>query len=386
MTIATSPFPGVPVVDADGHILEPRDLWERELPPKFRDAAIKVTWNEQTRMEDEWVNGTLLFPGLATTNGWARLPRAVRDNPVGLRWEDLTPAGLHGKDRVAELDREGIDIAVLYPSLGLGIGGITDAEHAVLACRIYNDWLASYCAEGPGRLIGIGAIPMQDPTEAAREAERCVRELQFRGVFIRPNPCGDLFAHDRAYDPLWEVLQGLGVPAGFHPAGFPDTFGAAKTYGALWRGMTPLGKVLNFMIDVVTTFTMLIAAGTLDRFPSLKLIVLESGVGWLPWWLDKMDHWNEARLAGPAIELKPSEYVARQIWVSGDPDETSFPTAAQIAPANRLLWASDFPHLDILESEPSATEELYEHLGGLPREVAEGILGRNACELYGLAG
>jgi len=114
--------------------------------------------------------------------------------------------------------------------------------------------------------------------------------------------------------------------------------------------------------------------------------VLESGVGWLPWWLDKMDHWNEARLAGPAVELKPSEYVARQIWVSGDPDETSFPAAAQVAPANRLLWASDFPHLDILESEPSATEELYEHLGGLPRDVAEGILGRNACELYGLAG
>ncbi|HZQ57501.1 MAG TPA: amidohydrolase family protein [Acidimicrobiales bacterium] len=384
MTTPTSPFPGVPVVDADGHILEPRDLWERELPAKFRDATIKVTWNEATQTEDEWVNGALLFPGLATTNGWARLPRSVRDNPVGLRWEDLTPAGLHGKDRVAELDREGIDVAVLYPSLGLGIGGLTDPEHAVLACRIYNDWLASYCAEGPGRLIGIGAIPMQDPAAAAREAERCVRELQFRGVVIRPNPCGELFAHDRAYDPLWEVLQGLGVPAGFHPAGFPDTFGAAQTYGPLWRGMTPLGKVLNFMIDVVTTFTMLIASGTLDRFPSLKLIVLESGVGWLPWWLDKMDHWNEARLPGPSIELRPSDYVRRQVWVSGDPDETSFPLAAQVAPADRLVWASDFPHLDILESEPSATAELYEHLGALPAAVAEGILGRNACELYGL--
>jgi predicted TIM-barrel fold metal-dependent hydrolase len=148
--------------------------------------------------------------------------------------------------------------------------------------------------------------------------------------------------------------------------------------------MTPLGKVLNFMIDDLTTFTMLIAAGVLDRYPELKLIVLESGVGWLPWWLDKMDHWNEARLAGPSLALKPSEYVARQVWVSGDPDETSFPFAAHVAPANRLIWASDFPHLDILESEPSATAELFEHLEGMPRDTAEGILGRNACELYGL--
>jgi predicted TIM-barrel fold metal-dependent hydrolase len=204
-------------------------------------------------------------------------------------------------------------------------------------------------------------------------------------VFIRPNPCGDLFPHDPVYDQLCEVLQGLGVPARFHPAGFPDTFGAARTYGALWRGMTPLGKVLNFMIDDLTTFTMLIAAGVLDRFPALNLIVLESGVGWLPWWLDKMDHWNEARLAGPSIELRPSDYVRRQVWVSGDPDETSFPLAVQVAPVDRLIWASDFPHLDILESEPSATAELYEHLAGMPRVAAEGILGRNACELYGLS-
>src|SRR5579872_2084023 len=258
---ATSPFPGAPVVDADGHVLEPRDLWERQLPEKFRSAAVKVTWNEDTQMEDEWVNGVRLFPGLATTNGWARLPRSVRDNPVGLRWEDLTPAGLHGKDRVAELDREGIDTAVLYPSLGLGIGGLVDPEHAVLACRIYNDWLAGYCSADPGRLIGVGAIPMQDPPAAAREAERCVRDLGFRGVFIRPNPILDRWPHHRVYDELWATVEGLGVPVGLHPAGFPDTLGAARTYGPQWREITPLGKVINFMVDVVNTFTMMIAAG-----------------------------------------------------------------------------------------------------------------------------
>ena len=106
MTPAPRPYPGVPVVDGDGHILEPRDLWERELPDRLKDVAIKIVWNEETRKEDEFVQNVNVAPGVGTCNGWARLPRSVRDNPVGLRWEDLTPAGLYPKDRLAELDRE----------------------------------------------------------------------------------------------------------------------------------------------------------------------------------------------------------------------------------------------------------------------------------------
>ena len=85
-----------------------------------------------------------------------------------------------------------------------------------------------------------------------------------------------------------------------------------------------MGKVINFMIDTVTCFTMMMSAGIFDRNPTLKVIVLESGVGWVQWWAEKMDHWYKARLAGPSLELLPSEYVERQVWFSGDPDESSF--------------------------------------------------------------
>ncbi len=384
-TAGSRPYPGVPVIDADGHVLEPRDLWARRLPARFRDQAIEIRWNEATRTEDEWAGGVNLMPGLGTTNGWARLPRAVRDDPTGLRWEDLTPAGHHAADRVAELDREGIDQAVLYPSLGLVLGGLTDPEHAVAACRVYNDWLAEFVASDPHRLIGVGAVPMQAPAEAPREAERAVRELGFRGIFVRPNPVNDLWPHHRVYDALWETVDGLGVPVGLHPAGFPDTFGAAQLYGAQWKGITPMGKVINFMIDTVTCFTLMMSAGIFDRCPGLKVIVLECGVGWVQWWMEKMDHWNLARLAGPALELAPSEYVARQVWFSGDPDERSFGPVTGVCPDTRLLWASDFPHLDVLWSEPSVTAELYQTLADLPTETAKRILGRNAQSVYGLA-
>lgn len=379
------PYPGVPVIDADGHVLEPRDLWAKKLPPKYRENAIEIRWNEETQLEDEWAGGVNIMPGLGTTNGWARLPRSIRDNPKGLRWEDLTAAGRNAKDRVIELDREGIDAAVLYPSLGLVLGGLTEPGHAVAACKIYNDWLAEYVAVAPDRLVGIGAIPMQDPAAAVDEVERAINELGFHGLFVRPNPVNDLWSHHAVYEPLWETIAGLGVPIGLHPAGFPDTFGAARHYGAQWKGITPMGKVINFMIDTVTCFTMMMSAGIFDRNPTLKVIVLESGVGWVQWWAEKMDHWYKARLPGPSLELLPSEYVERQVWFSGDPDENSFESVAKVIPTNRLLWASDFPHLDILWDEESVTEELYERLEFMDDHISREILGLNAQEVYNLS-
>ena len=168
-------------------------------------------------------------------------------------------------------------------------------------------------------------------------------------------------------------LQSADTASGDEPLRFADTFGAARSYGPQWKSITPLGKVINFMVDVVNTFTMMIGAGILDRYPALKLIVLESGVGWLPWWLDKMDHWNEARLAGPSIELPPSAYVARQIWISGDPDERSFATVSQLAPSNRLIWASDFPHSDA--KYPGVVDELREHTVEMAEEPIQSYLG-----------
>jgi uncharacterized protein len=383
-TTEQRPYGAAEVIDGDGHVLEPRDLWTKELPPRWRDRALSVQWDPDSETEYQTCDGVAMNIGLGTTNGWARLPRSIRDDPRGLRWEDLTPAGLTGPDRVVELDREGIDRAVLYPSQGLLLGGLTDPELATLTARIYNDWLAEFCSAAPDRLVGVAAVPMQDPAAAAVEAERAVRELGFRGVFVRPNPVGDIHPHDSVYDPLWDVCQGLDIPVGLHAAGTADTFGMARTFGPLWRGITPLGKPINFMVDTVQSFTMIIAAGVLDRFPSLKVAVLEAGVGWLHWWTDKIDHWNEARIAGPSIELKPSEYIDRQVWISGDPDEHSLATVTSIVPADRLIWASDFPHLDLLENEPSVTAELYEKLELIDRDVAVKILGANAVDLYGL--
>ncbi len=374
---------GKRVIDADGHILEPRDLWTRNVPRKYHEGTIQVVWNEALRLDQTLLDGQLIQRA-SVNNGMARQPAWRRADPSGWRWEEQTPAGLDPKARVAELDREGIDVAALYPSLGLLLGGIREPEHAVAACRAYNDWLAGFCKASPGRLVGVAALPMQDPEGAVAEARRAIEELGMRGVFVRPNPYNGRPLHDPAFDPLWATLEGLGAPAGLHPSGTTEVMGAANTFKPLWGPeFVYVGKPMHFMVDVVMTLSMLMGTGVLERFPGLKVVALEAGGGWLPHWVDKMDHWFEVvHYQVKHLSLKPSEYIRRQVWTSFDPDERTLPAVVQALGADRLIWATDFPHMDV--TAPSLTAELYEHIASLDEAAREKVLGQNARELYGL--
>ena len=163
------------VVDGDGHILEPRDLWEKRLAPSYRQHAIRVVWDPQTRHEQTLIGDTVVLPRGEVLAGFARRPVIARGQ--GARWEELAPGGLDPHERIKELDREGIAAAVLYPTQGLVLPSLYDAEVAAASCRVYNDWLAEFCHPYPKRLIGAAAVPLQDTKAAAREARRAVEKL-----------------------------------------------------------------------------------------------------------------------------------------------------------------------------------------------------------------
>src|SRR5256886_12083131 len=191
-----------------------------------------------------------------------------------------------GRANGAGMDTDGIDIAVLSPTIGLSIGNAPPAIAEGL-CRAYNDWLRDYCAAAPERLVGVGAVPMIDVEAAVAEARRCVRELGFRGVFIRPNPYGGHPFHDRWYDPFWKAAAALGVPVGFHPLAMWDMPGA--TLGFDFPDIS-YAAAAGFPIDSMVTLTHLVFSGVLERFPDLQVIVLESSGGWIQSWLERLDH------------------------------------------------------------------------------------------------
>ncbi len=378
------------IVDSDGHILEPPDLWTKNLPATLKDVALRTVYVKEAQGDALMVDrDTVVMPAPGAGNiGAARFPEAKRRlHWRGVSYRDGDPAGFDPHLRVKEMDREGIDIAVLYPSLALYLNGIKDVEHAVLACRIYNDWLADYCRVAPERMIGAAVIPWQDPPAAAKELRRAVEQLGFRGLFVRPNAYNQYMLHSPEWDVVWAVAQELGVPVGLHPGGTAEVWGTGQAYKpflAQWnRRIFPGYKVINFMFDNYFGLTLMAGTGVLERFPRLKVIVLESGGGWMPHWLDSMDHYGEmVPSERDGLSLKPSEYFMRQCYVSCDPDDKAYRFLPQIIGAERVLWATDFPHFDV--TAPSQVAELMKSLEGVDEQSRRTILGESAVQAYGL--
>ena len=366
-------------IDADGHVVEPADLWERELPASMRESGFRIRWNAETMQEEVHLEGRVLLPFGIVGVGMAGRP--FEDIGKGVRYSELLPGGSDPALRLEDLDTEGIDIAVLYPSIGLFLEAVEDPNLAEACCRVYNDWLADYCRRDPRRLIGVAAMPMQNVDAAVRELRRAHAQLGMKGAFIRPNPCKGRALHDPYFDPFWAAAAESGMPIGLHPSGAGDLPGA---FQGLRLDAPIMGHPSIFFIDDYIGFSHLVCGGVLQRHPKLTVVILEAGGGWLAHWFDRFDHF--AAVYGwmaPDLKLKPSEYFKRQCYVSFDPDETTLPLLTPIIGENRIVWASDYPHLDA--TYPGVVKELEEHLTKLPAGARDKVRGSNAARLYRLA-
>jgi predicted TIM-barrel fold metal-dependent hydrolase len=366
------------IVDSDGHVCEPADLWERRLPAHLADRGIRMRWNEGTGYDVAYVEDRVVTDrGLV---GLGNAGESFVDVGRGRHYEDLNPAGFDPHERVKVLDAEGIDISVMYPGMGLKLGGIQDPELAVWSCRVYNDWIAEWCAAAPDRLKGVGALPMQNPAAAAQEARR-IRDLGLVGTFVRPNAYNGVPFHHPSYTPVWEALEETGLPLGMHITGLSDMPGAARGVGALMAPGTH--HALIPVIDQMITLSNLTYGGVLERHPSLKVIVLECGGGWIAHWIDRLHEFEESySWAAASMSLTPGEYFRRQCWISFDPGERTVGALAPLVGADRFIWASDFPHNDA--KYPGVVDELREHNDHLPDEQRKGLYGLNACAVYGI--
>ena len=366
------------VIDADGHVCEPADLWTANLPFALRDQAIRLRWNEASGYDECFVEDRI-----ATDRGLVGLGNAGEDFVDfgrGRHYEALNPAGFDPLERVKVLDAEGIDVSVMYPGLGLKLGGIVDRELAVASCQVYNDWIAQWCAQAPDRLVGVGALPMQDPRRAADEVRR-IAALGLRAGFARPNAYNDRHLHHRAYTPVWEALCEVDLPIAFHPAGLADMPGAGRALTHLMAPGTHHALILLF--DEMMTLSNLVYGGVLERFPDLKVAILECGGGWIAHWMDRLDEFLESySWATGGLSLTPREYFQRQCWISFDPGEITAKVLAPIVGADRFVWASDFPHSDA--KYPGVVDELRESSEGMEPAARAALFGTNALTMYGM--
>lgn len=377
-------YPGV--VDADGHILEPPDLWERYLEPTYRDRAVRIR-KDPRGLEYLEVNGQ---PSKMVRNG-APASLGVMDQlagieyqrePTGLGYVDNASFGsMDAKERLQRLDIENIERVFLYPTLGLlWESECEDLELSVAYARAYNRWIVDFCSESNGRLLPIAHIPLAIPALAEQELRRAARD-GVKGFFVPPFIWSRKIHGHPDHHRVFAAAQELGLPFGLHPA-FEPHWAAPTRFGRMTGRDTGFFQNVTLGDAIRAGFTSLFQYGVFDLFPELRVIVLEIGAGWIGYWLERMDAVYASPL-GKSVPLKhkPSEYFRRQCWVSGDPDERALAGVIPLVGEDRFFWASDFPHAD---HPPAYVPNLSGLVGLLPVSARAKLLGQNVLNCYGL--
>ena len=373
-------------VDADGHILEPPTLWEDYIDPKFRDRALRIVMDDDG-LEELELNGKRStmskagFPASLGAMGAADLADMVK-NPARTYLTESPYGAMDPRERIELLDAENIDIAILYTTVGLlWEAEITDPALAQAYTTAYNRWICEFCKDEP-RLVPTAHLSLSDPAAAAKELARAVGEGA-KGVYVCP------FTHDGKplghpdHDVVFAAAQDHNIPFAIHP-----TFEPQWTKGSrmgTWEHVKQLRLLASVQASdgVRHQFTTLFDYGVYDKFPQLKVLVLESGGGWIGYWLDRIDAVYGHTFIGERVPLKhkPSDYFRSQIWISCDPDERTIPSLADRFGVDRFLWASDFPHAD---HTPEYIHDLNELVGSFRPEDRPKFIGGNARTLFGL--
>jgi predicted TIM-barrel fold metal-dependent hydrolase len=372
------------IIDADAHFAEPLDLWQKYIEPKYRERAFRVELGETAGQGKIIVDRKVsaLFPPeffkdvIPLTVGFGRHERL--SDPT-FKYEDGIPAAYDAGERVKWLDAEGIDKQFIYPTWGLlWEGDIEDPELAAAHCRAYNNWLWEVCAPYTDRLVPIAHISLRDVEEAVRELRR-IAKLGMKGVFIGSRPFeGRSFGHP-TYDPFWAEAQELGLPVSVHVVVWADYMGSA------WYKSGSASEVMYFSfmtrMDTRLAFTTMIYDGVFERFPRLKVVLVETQSGWLPEWLDGIDHRYKYLRQWSAMKCSANEYFRRQVWVSADPEERTLPSTVELLGEDKFFFGSDVPHAEGYEN-PLA--EAQKHLKNLSQSAQRKILGENAAKVFGL--
>ena len=384
----------VKVVDADSHLTEPHDLWTKRAPAGYEDRVPRV---EEVDGRPTWVvdGATLGFAGGGGVIDRQGKKFPFQESMVVWGIDRIHQAAFDPKARIEVLDESGIWAQVLFPnSIGLGGQGLSQAVKDPvlrrLCIEIYNDAMAEVQAESGNRLLPMPVLPAWDVGESVREAER-VAALGARGVNLTSDP-QDMGAPDlanRAWDPLWDVCDDLKLPVHFH---IGASLTAMNFYGNyFWPSQDEyikpaIGGTLLF-IGNARVVVNVILCGMLDRHPGLKLVSVESGIGWVPFILEAMDYEVFENAPEQAAELSrmPSEYFKDHwyatFWFESN-RASNLQALVDSVGEDNILFETDFPHPTCLYPKPLDT--VAEKMATLTPSARRKILGENAAKLYRL--
>ena len=343
----------LPVVDSDAHVVEPFELWD-ELPAEVRSLSrrreVLPDGREQLHHEGrpmrlDWTVGTLSTPGSAREGG-----------SLDIEFTDVDPAVNDAGRRVHLMDDQGVAVSILFPSITLGVDDITHDGYRRAHAELYNRWIADFCSLDPARLRWAAVIPLQEPTWALRELERCLSDGACAAMFSavtssRPHdlPYADPGRSDACrnlghpeLDRIYSLLSEAGRPAVAHALN-----PASNALGMGWlyanRTQWQMGQPFQMQLAILHVLD----GGVLERHPNLRYGFFEGDVGWLPHWLGRLEEtYEKFALLSRRPAASPIEQFRSQCVISGEPADRGLSPTLDMVGAERVLFASDWPHMD----------------------------------------
>ena len=393
----------IPIFDADTHVTEPPDVWTSRVASKWGDMIPHVRYEDAKASEDGGVSA-LFSPGaeeawfigeekilgaaISAQAGWKEPPPS---HPLKL--SEALPASYDAGERLKYMDEMGIAAQVLFPNVA-GLGSqiflkLKEPELMLECARAYNDFLIDWVAPDPKRFVPMCCTTFWDVETAPAEIERAAKighkGLVFTGT---PQSHGLPLLADRHWDPVWAAAQACNMPICFHVGSGDFDEMIDPEYIKAFGLKTYLGRICTrLFLENGNQLTDLLLSGILPRFPELKFISVESGIGWIPFVLESVDYHFQAGDAAsecPEFEMLPSEYFHRQVYGCYWFERTAPKYLLDAIGVNNILFETDFPHSVCLYGREAIDGNIEAGLGDQPESVQRRILHDNAAELFGV--
>ena len=380
----------LPIIDVDQHLFESRTTWSEFIEPAHRADALSITDDQDGWPWLTWRDGRLTplevpIPERSSLIGDDRL-RRLRGERAPAPFEELVPDTYRSAAaRLASLDEFGLDAAVMFPNYGLlweqRLASDRPAQRA--NARAYNRFVAGVCADGEDRLFAVAHVMLHDPGWAVEEIAR-VRAEGVRLAMIAPAPVDGKPLSHADFDPVWAAFSEHGVAPVFHVSEFESPLHPAWRQGEPEDGERLFDSIFLYLAPAVALAD-LILNGTLERFPELRVGVVELTASWVPHFLLHIDGASDfyaQRHGEPYRRLaaRPSEYFLRQVRVAALPYEMPNRLVPRVGDETYMI-GSDWPHAEGVADPMAAAERA---VAGLTGTARANILGANASWLLGL--
>jgi predicted TIM-barrel fold metal-dependent hydrolase len=369
-----------PIIDADAHVYEPPDVWQARVPERLRKRAPRVA---RTDAGDVWSfddGERRRAVGLMAAAGASYLDF----RPSGLTYDSIRPGHFEPRARLADMDADGVQVQLLYPSVcEEGARMFGDERELQLACvRAYNQWLLEFCAAGRGRLFGHAVIPASGVADAVAELEWALRQ-DYRGVLISTFPNGTV-EPTPADEPFWARAEEAGVPVALHIGSF-HADGPVATRRFDPAAVLPRAATSKSGANTVPLVARLIFSGLFERFPRLRVLLVEANIGWIPAMLEQTDdmflryRWFTDTAA--RLPTMPSRVFHRNIWATFMVDTVGIELRHRLN-VDHLMWSTDYPHTGT--DWPNSRVTIARMFRGVEPATVKKLLHDNCKALYHL--